>query len=41
MSSNLLVLLNLKLHNQSVKRVDEVLAGMDDEGPNGYADIDN
>ena len=41
MSSNLLLSEELKLHDQSVKRVDEGLAGMDDEGPNGYADIDN
>jgi len=41
MSSNLLLSEELKLHDQSVKRMDEGLAGMDDEDPNGYADIDN
>jgi len=41
MSTNPLLSEELKLHNQSVKRVDERLAGMDDEGPIGYSDIDN
>jgi len=40
-STNLLLTEELTLHNQSVKHVDKGLAGMDDEGPNGYADIDN
>jgi hypothetical protein len=41
MSSNLLLPEELQLHDHSVKRIDEGLGGMDDEGPNGYADIDN
>jgi hypothetical protein len=41
MSSNLLLLEELQLHDQSVKQMDEGLAGMHNEGPNGYADIDN
>jgi hypothetical protein len=36
MSSNILLSEELTLHNQSVKRVDEELAGMDNEGPDSY-----
>jgi len=41
MSSNLLRTEEVKLHNQSVKHIDEGLPGIDDEGPNGWADINN
>jgi hypothetical protein len=40
-SSHLFISEELKLHDQSVKRMDEGLAGMDDKGANSYAAIDN
>jgi len=41
MSSNLLLSMELILHNQSIKCVDEELAVMDDKHPNSYTGIEN